>query len=286
MSERRKGHSRLVVKDGKIVKEGGDMSDEAIEKLAAEFHAVYNEELKRQQLANRHAEDYDSLPEPIKDIDRALAKFVIAKLNAAVALRTREAINGVDACEAHADEFDGPYYINKESAINKLLALLSTSGALGERVKQTRTAWLEQHGVPISREFVHFANAIGDLLALLSTSGTAALACKTDGPMAAHDAERDRPWIGAFGAEDLVPRVTPESLARWVFRDVQQQLDGFDTMVADKVNQAVLAELKWILPSNPESAVLLGRINFYQAIVDAANRAAASQAPSKVNDES
>jgi hypothetical protein len=36
--------------------------------------------------------------------------------------------------------------------------------ALAEKVKQTRTAWLEQHGVPISQEFVDFANALGDLL--------------------------------------------------------------------------------------------------------------------------
>lgn len=32
-----------------------------------------------------------------------------------------------------------------------------------ETVKRTRTAWLEQHGVPISMEFVHFAEAIGQL---------------------------------------------------------------------------------------------------------------------------
>lgn len=38
--------------------------------------------------------------------------------------------------------------------------------------------------------------------------------------------ERDDLWIAAFGAEDLKPRVTPKSLADWVFRDVQQQLDG------------------------------------------------------------
>ena len=35
---------------------------------------------------------------------------------------------------------------------------------LAERVKQTRTAWLEQHGVPISHEFADFMDALGDLL--------------------------------------------------------------------------------------------------------------------------
>jgi hypothetical protein len=32
-----------------------------------------------------------------------------------------------------------------------------------EKVKQKRTAWLEQHGVPISTEFAKFAEAIGEL---------------------------------------------------------------------------------------------------------------------------
>jgi hypothetical protein len=68
-----------------------------------------------------------------------------------------------------------------ERDLNAAVTLaLAKAAALGERVKQTRTAWFEQHGVPISIKFVHFANAIDDLLALLSTSGTAALA-KHDG---------------------------------------------------------------------------------------------------------
>lgn len=31
-----------------------------------------------------------------------------------------------------------------------------------EELRNARTAWLEQHGVPISMEFVRFANAIGE----------------------------------------------------------------------------------------------------------------------------
>ena len=40
---------------------------------------------------------------------------------------------------------------------------MATLVELVEQVKLKRTAWLEQHGVPISMEFVEFANAIGDL---------------------------------------------------------------------------------------------------------------------------
>lgn len=32
-----------------------------------------------------------------------------------------------------------------------------------EKVRETRTAWLARYGVPISKEFVDFANAVGDL---------------------------------------------------------------------------------------------------------------------------
>lgn len=39
----------------------------------------------------------------------------------------------------------------------------ATSAGLVEKVKQTRTAWLEQHGVPISHEFANFAEAVGNL---------------------------------------------------------------------------------------------------------------------------
>lgn len=59
----------------------------------------------------------------------------------------------------------------------------------------------------------------------------------------AHDVERDQRWIDAFGGQDLVPRVTPESLAKWVFRDVEQQLDGLEhekAEVRDRMLEEVL----------------------------------------------
>ena len=43
------------------------------------------------------------------------------------------------------------------------------------KIAQTRTAWLQQHGVPISQEFVDFANAIGELRDLIPTDHAAAL---------------------------------------------------------------------------------------------------------------
>jgi hypothetical protein len=56
-----------------------------------------------------------------------------------------------------------------------LQARIERVKGLAEKVKETRTAWLEQHGVPISQEFVHFANAIGDLVAALDGETTRTL---------------------------------------------------------------------------------------------------------------
>lgn len=41
---------------------------------------------------------------------------------------------------------------------------MKTEQELVSKVKSTRTAWLESHGVPISAEFARFAEAIGELL--------------------------------------------------------------------------------------------------------------------------
>ena len=50
--------------------------EQKIEALARQFHTVYQEEAKRQGDV-RHHDDYDQLPENIKDFDRALARYVL-----------------------------------------------------------------------------------------------------------------------------------------------------------------------------------------------------------------
>lgn len=50
-----------------------------VEKLAAEFHDIYQQEAKRQGDV-RHHDDYDQLPENIKEFDRVLARYVLALL--------------------------------------------------------------------------------------------------------------------------------------------------------------------------------------------------------------
>lgn len=40
------------------------------------MHQVYNEELLRQNKLSRHAEMYNDLPENVKDLDRALARYI------------------------------------------------------------------------------------------------------------------------------------------------------------------------------------------------------------------
>ena len=47
-----------------------------IENLAREFHEVYQREAKRQGDV-RHKDNYDELPENIKEFDRALARYVL-----------------------------------------------------------------------------------------------------------------------------------------------------------------------------------------------------------------
>jgi hypothetical protein len=64
--------------------EGEEITPEPIERLAREFHEVYQAEAKRQGDV-RHHDDYDQLSERIKDFDRALARHVIARLDAAEA---------------------------------------------------------------------------------------------------------------------------------------------------------------------------------------------------------
>jgi|SRR5579864_2482582 len=66
-------------------------------------------------------------------------------------------------------ERENDRYAQIESkALTEAMARIDAGMALAERVKKTRTAWLEQYGVPISQEFVDFAVAIGELLVALS----------------------------------------------------------------------------------------------------------------------
>jgi hypothetical protein len=50
-----------------------------IETLAYDLHDVYNRELDRQGVSSKHARDYIDLPENIKDLDRALARFILTR---------------------------------------------------------------------------------------------------------------------------------------------------------------------------------------------------------------
>lgn len=55
-----------------------------IERLSAEFHAIYQQEARRQAGTGedevRHPDDYDALPEHTKEYDRVLARHVISLL--------------------------------------------------------------------------------------------------------------------------------------------------------------------------------------------------------------
>lgn len=47
-----------------------------IENLASRLHQVYQEELKRQGKKSKYSDFYTELPEDIKDLDRALARYI------------------------------------------------------------------------------------------------------------------------------------------------------------------------------------------------------------------
>jgi hypothetical protein len=53
--------------------------NESVEKVAAKFHDIYQQEAKRQGDV-RHADVYENLPEKTKEFDRALARFVIGNI--------------------------------------------------------------------------------------------------------------------------------------------------------------------------------------------------------------
>ena len=52
---------------------------EAIETLAAQLHAIYQHEAKRQYPRKPHSYDYADLPENIKEFDRVLARFILER---------------------------------------------------------------------------------------------------------------------------------------------------------------------------------------------------------------
>ena len=47
------------------------------ESLSRQFHEIYQQEAKRQGDV-RHQDSYDDLPEHVKELDRVLARFVLA----------------------------------------------------------------------------------------------------------------------------------------------------------------------------------------------------------------
>ena len=47
-----------------------------IENLASRLHQVYQEELKRQGKPSKHSDFYFELPENVKNLDRALARYI------------------------------------------------------------------------------------------------------------------------------------------------------------------------------------------------------------------
>lgn len=54
------------------------MKNEHIEQLSAHLHSLYQAEAKRQGDV-RHHDDYQALPENIKEFDRVLARYIISR---------------------------------------------------------------------------------------------------------------------------------------------------------------------------------------------------------------
>lgn len=54
------------------------MNNEHIEQLSAHLHSLYQTEAKRQGDI-RHHDDYEALPENIKEFDRVLARYIISR---------------------------------------------------------------------------------------------------------------------------------------------------------------------------------------------------------------
>lgn len=59
-----------------------------------------------------------------------LDEFLTAHCAAVEAAALREAINGIDRCEAFSQNFEGPYHIDKELAMKNVLNLIRPDAAL------------------------------------------------------------------------------------------------------------------------------------------------------------
>jgi hypothetical protein len=64
-----------------------DLDPEAVERLSAKLHAIYQDEARRQagtgDDAVRHPDDYAALPEHTKEYDRVLARYILRREAAA-----------------------------------------------------------------------------------------------------------------------------------------------------------------------------------------------------------
>lgn len=60
-----------------------DFDPEAVERLSAELHAIYQNEARRQAGVGddsvRHPDDYAALPEHTKEYDRVLARYILQR---------------------------------------------------------------------------------------------------------------------------------------------------------------------------------------------------------------
>lgn len=86
------------------------MNNEQIEKLSAEIHTLYQAEAKRQGDV-RHHDDYEVLPENIKEFDRVIARFILS--------RDRQAFQELEK------EFDGlrKYNLHEKDNVYKAILL-------------------------------------------------------------------------------------------------------------------------------------------------------------------
>ena len=63
---------------------------QTFEGLCAEVHALYQREIRRQGREERHNDDYFSLPEHVKELDRVFVRWHIERLDAALASQQAE----------------------------------------------------------------------------------------------------------------------------------------------------------------------------------------------------
>jgi hypothetical protein len=73
-----------------------DFDPDAVERLSANLHAIYQDEARRQagigDDAVRHPDDYASLPEHTKEYDRVLARYILRREEGSRALLREAAL--------------------------------------------------------------------------------------------------------------------------------------------------------------------------------------------------